>query len=216
MSIQHNVRQGECLSSIAKRYGFADWRTIYEDPQNTEFRQSRPNPNLIYPGDQLWIPDKSPKKLPISTETKHTLQLKSSLTRLRLVLKDEEGKPIASVKYQLAIGDTLNSGFTSGSGLVEQVIPADAQEALLEIWPEGDIGPTAKWNLKLGRLDPLEKLSGIQARLNNLGYYCGKEDGIDGPKTKRAVKAFQADHELKVDGIAGPKTQAALKNEYGC
>ena len=103
MSIQHNIRQGECLSSIAKRYGFADWRTIYEDPQNTEFRQSRPNPNLIYPGDQLWIPDKSPKKLPISTEKKHTLQLKSSLTRLRLVLKDEEGKPIEVLFGALAM-----------------------------------------------------------------------------------------------------------------
>jgi len=216
MSVHHTVQQGECLCSIAKQYGFANWRTLYEDPRNAHLRQERPNPNLIYPGDQLWIRDKSTKTLPASTDQKHTLQLNSPKTRLLMVLKDEEGKPISNVKYQLTIGDTQSSGVTSGSGLVEQIVPADAQEGLLEIWPDGEMQPPAKWNLKPGHLDPVEKLSGIQARLNNLGYYCGKVDGINGPKTERAVKAFQADHGLKVDGIAGPKTQTVLKNEYGC
>jgi peptidoglycan hydrolase-like protein with peptidoglycan-binding domain len=36
------------------------------------------------------------------------------------------------------------------------------------------------------------------------------EDGINGPRTIAAVKAFQAAHGLKVDGIAGPQTHAAL------
>src|SRR5215467_12200413 len=115
MSVQHSVEQGECLSSIAEQYGFANWSTIYEDPSNAQFRQLRPNPNLIYPGDQLWIRDKSSKTLPVCTEKKHTLLLNSSKTRLRMVLKDEEGRPMADVKYELTIGDTQISGVTSGS-----------------------------------------------------------------------------------------------------
>ncbi|MFF5705680.1 peptidoglycan-binding protein [Streptomyces sp. NPDC012794] len=37
-------------------------------------------------------------------------------------------------------------------------------------------------------------------------------DGEFGPKTERAVKAFQRDRRLGVDGIVGPRTWAALRN----
>ncbi|MDR9793622.1 peptidoglycan-binding domain-containing protein [Aeribacillus composti] len=37
-----------------------------------------------------------------------------------------------------------------------------------------------------------------------------KDDGIFGPKTEAAVKAFQKKHGLKQDGIVGPKTWAKM------
>jgi hypothetical protein len=51
---------------------------------------------------------------------------------------------------------------------------------------------------------------GIQKLLQKLGYDPGKIDGLNGPHTEKAVKAFQKDHGLTVDGKAGPKTQAAM------
>lgn len=42
------------------------------------------------------------------------------------------------------------------------------------------------------------------------GYYTGAVDGKAGPKTKTAVRAFQAAHGLKADGIYGAKTNAKL------
>ena len=50
----------------------------------------------------------------------------------------------------------------------------------------------------------------IQATLAALGYRTGPIDGIFGPQTAAAVRAFQADSGLPVDGIAGPMTQARL------
>jgi hypothetical protein len=75
-----------------------------------------------------------------------------------------------------------------------------------------------KWKLQIGRLNPLmEKahtkycISGVQQRLNNLGFYCGKIDGIKGPNTKLAIERFQSLFNLKVDNIPGTgETQPKL------
>lgn len=56
----------------------------------------------------------------------------------------------------------------------------------------------------------MKSLRSIQARLMALGYYKGRIDGISGPKTRAAVRAFQRLHGLRVDGDPGPRTQAEL------
>jgi N-acetylmuramoyl-L-alanine amidase len=58
-------------------------------------------------------------------------------------------------------------------------------------------------------------VSGCQARLRNLGYDPGPIDGIAGPRTEAAVRAFQRDYSLTVDGICGPQTRGKLKEVYG-
>lgn len=50
----------------------------------------------------------------------------------------------------------------------------------------------------------------LQQRLTAKGYGGGSIDGIFGQKTLEAVKAYQAEHGLKVDGIVGAKTWASL------
>lgn len=53
----------------------------------------------------------------------------------------------------------------------------------------------------------------IQCLLTYLGYAPGTIDGVDGPKTRAAVKAFQRDFGgLIVDGVAGASTQKALRH----
>ena len=49
----------------------------------------------------------------------------------------------------------------------------------------------------------------IQQKLVDAGYNI-KVDGIIGPQTKKAIKAFQKEKGLKVDGIVGKNTTAAL------
>lgn len=49
-----------------------------------------------------------------------------------------------------------------------------------------------------------------QEMLKKLGYGPGPIDGMSGPLTDAAVRAFQRDRELVVDGIVGPATRAAL------
>ena len=213
MPIQHVVEQGQCLSSIAKQYNFPDWHTIYEDSLNEAFRQLRPDPNVIYPGDTLYIPDKKPKTENRSTTQVHTFQLAGKATRLRIVIQDVDGTPVGAKNYKLTVDGDTREGTLPPTSLLDEPIPADALVGELAVWVE-ERRPDI-WKLQLGHLDPIEKLSGVQGRLNNLGYFCGHVDGIDGPRTQAAVKAFQTDYQLLVDGIAGPQTKGKLKEVYG-
>jgi hypothetical protein len=55
-----------------------------------------------------------------------------------------------------------------------------------------------------------KKIRRIQRRLVALGFGPLEADGVFGPKTDAAVRAFQQARRLAVDGIVGPKTLAAL------
>lgn len=50
----------------------------------------------------------------------------------------------------------------------------------------------------------------IQTALKNAGFYTGTVDGKLGPKSKKAIEAFQSANGLKADGKVGPKTWEAL------
>ena len=53
----HTVAPGDTLGRIGQRHGLS-WREIYNAPQNAAFRARRPNPNMIKPGDKIYIPSK--------------------------------------------------------------------------------------------------------------------------------------------------------------
>ena len=55
----------------------------------------------------------------------------------------------------------------------------------------------------------------LQEWLNQLGYDCGRPDGIFGTQTDLAVKKFQVNHGLKADGIVGALTWNEIEKELG-
>jgi hypothetical protein len=52
----------------------------------------------------------------------------------------------------------------------------------------------------------------LQGALAAAGFDPGSIDGIFGPRTERAVKAFQAFHGLAIDGVAGSTTPSPLRS----
>ena len=55
-----------------------------------------------------------------------------------------------------------------------------------------------------------QRVTEIQTRLKNWGYYDGAVDGVYGSRTEAAVRWFQRQNGLSTDGQAGPQTLAAL------
>jgi hypothetical protein len=216
----HTVVQGEHLSSIAKKYGFSSYKTIWDHGQNAELKKKRQNPNVIFPGDQLFIPDKGQKEESRNTEQKHRFELKTEKLKLRLVLEDLYEKPIANAKAELRIDNEEFKLTTNGQGRIEQDIKATDERGFLTIKdPQTPINEILI-PIKIGHLDPVDEVSGQKARLNNLGYFAGPLEGKSEEENKAmfqsAVEEFQCDHSLQVDGKCGPNTQAKLKQVHGC
>ena len=209
MTTRYTVVQGDCLSSIAKQFGIADWRTIYNDSKNAAFKQKRPNPNVIFPGDVLYIPDKTRKEVDRPAGARHKFKTKTQKTKVRIRLRNEDDAGFSGKKYELDIGGRKLTGTTAGDGLIEQDIPADAVAGVLTLWLDSDTSkPGLVWALKIGDLDPVEENSGIQARLKNLGFDPGPVDGIVGPKTSAAILSFQMKYGLPENG----KVDSALRD----
>ena len=202
--VEHVVQKGECLSLIAWSYGFTKWETVYEAPENEDFRRLRPNPNVIYPGDVLVIPDLEPHDEPCDTEQRHRFRLLGSKWMLRIRMLDERGKPLANRPFRLSIpGQPALNSKTTDDGLLEAEVPSDAKSATLVFMGQ-------KTTLTLAGLDPVTRVTGVQQRLNNLGFWCGPVDGIVGPLTRRATHAFQIFAGLDASGIVDDATRDAL------
>lgn len=88
--------------------------------------------------------------------------------------------------------------------------------------PDGIIGPATAaaldhavmrqhgMVLKIGSRSDMVAM--VQQKLYMLGFYHGMVDGVFGPNTEAAVRAFQQSVGLPVDGIVGPRTMTALHN----
>jgi len=88
---------------------------------------------------------------------------------------------------------------------VENITEDDDTER--DTLPEPDVDTV---EAVLEEMSPLDLWKERQQWLIDVGYDPGPVDGKYGPKTERAVRAFQQDHGLGVDGVWGPKTQAAM------
>ena len=217
MATDYFVQQGDYLSKIAKEFGFSDYRTIWNHPDNSELKSKRKNPNVLYPGDKLVIPDRTPREEDCAVDKKHTFIAKRQEIRLRLFLEDMYEQPVANAACVLAIEGDSRTITTDSQGKIDEPLPPGTTSATLFIQ---DVKQThlnsVQIPIKIGHLDPLEELSGQSGRLSNLGYFPGNPDDKDDPAFMLAVERFQAEHGLTVDGICGPKTQGKLKDVHGC
>ena len=206
----HAVQQGECLSSIAESYGFTVDR-LWKLSENAGLKQQRKNPNVLFPGDVVFIPEKDDRVESCGTGKRHQFRLdRRPPVELRLRLLSA-GEPIVDEPYRLEIEGTAVEGTTDGQGRILQTIPHSATEALLRV-----DNKHLMLRLALGSLDPLTEITGVQARLNNLGFRCGDVDGQLSPKTRVALESFQETYNLTANGEPSVETQDKLKELHGC
>lgn len=171
MAGYYTVKQGDHVSSIASANGFADYHIVWDHPKNADLKQKRQNPNVLFPGDPLFIPDREERIEPCSTDQRHNFQTKKFQLRLRLVLEDLYEKPIANTPCDLLLREGARHLTTDGAGKIDEIIPADTHDAMLLIKGPATPFQDDQIPIRVGHLDPVDKPSGQAARLTNLGYY---------------------------------------------
>ena len=206
----HVVRPGECISSIARDVG-QFWETIWNDPANAELKAARKDPNVLLPGDRLTIPKIKPRQESCAAEARHRFVRRGEPAEMHLRIL-EDGEPRANEPYTLEVDGQTFDGTTDGDGNVVLPIPGNARHARLVVGPSGD---QVTYKLALGSVDPVSELSGVQGRLQNLGFDCGTPDGQMGPRTQAALRAFQRRNKLPVTGEPDDATRAKLEEVHG-
>lgn len=191
MPEQHEVQLGECISSIAFQYGFFP-DTIWDHPSNSQLRSEREDPNVLAPGDVVNVPDKRPKEYTRSTGERHRFQKKNVPAMLNLTILDD-GVARAFEPFEAIIDGEVVKGATDGDGAISIPISPLAKRAKITV---GDGDDKLVYELRLGHLPPIDRVEGVQARLENLSYPCGDEQGEVGPATLASMHSFQADHGL--------------------
>jgi len=179
-----------------------NWRIIYDAPDNADFKKKRPNPDVIYPGDEIVIPDKKPKEISVQKGATAATSLKPEKTVLRLAVSLDPDKKGPKGRWELQVEGVEDpaKGDLPADGKILAEVPSIAKKAKLALFLTGGDEPEETYHLALGHLDPASTVSGAQERLRRLGYECGEVDGILGVRTHSALLAFQEQNGLDATG----------------
>jgi hypothetical protein len=183
------IKQGDYLALLAYNFGF-DAATVWNDPANAALRQLRPDPNLLWPTDILYIPDqvyKQPTTQSLQTGT--TNNFVSDLPEVPVSLRFVD-PPLASQAFIVQEQPQLTGLTTGADGTVTFSIPVTLQAFTVAFT---DSGTTFVFNT--GHLDPIDTLTGVFQRLQNLGYIGAGATMVPSPDlnvVRDALRAFKA------------------------
>jgi hypothetical protein len=201
----HRVLPGECLASIAERYGFLDPRVVYDHPANEALRQARPDPNVLLAGDEVAIPEPRVRTISGGTEQRYRFVVNRQSTWLRLRLLEPDGSPRAGLPYRIEYQSQVVTGTTGGDGSIVHEVPAWLPSARV-IVTAGDREET--YQVALGYLDPVTHDEGLRQRLRNLGYYVEVPGVPETVLLEYALYAYQHARDL-------PRTRVPDSALYG-
>jgi len=222
------------MSSIAYENGFF-WKTLWNLSQNASLKALRKNPNVLMTGDIVHIPDLTVRNEPGATEQTHKFVLKGVPEFLRMKIMDAQHNPRPNLQYIITIEGNSRHGTTDGTGQLKESIPPNARTGKLTFAAPlaGTTNPVAAkiaaitgkthgprpkqqvMILQLGSLNPISAVSGIKARLANLGFYQGPVDENLDDSTAKAITRFQRKKKLPMTGLADDATKALIQKIHG-
>lgn len=210
------IRQGDYLTKLAHTMGF-DGSAIWNHPRNKPIRERRSEPDMLHPGDILWIPDAPEyKRLTVKSgaSNRYVARIPKKPVELRVQIG---GEPLPKEPYViLGLGPDPVEGATDETGFLKTQVQVHVREIEV-ILPRKNV----TLRLRLGDLDPVDTISGLRKRLLHLGFYHPTQIGIenadaaDGDALVAALKSFQAANNLKATGKMDDDTRKALESAHG-
>jgi len=184
------IKQGDYLAKLAYTLSF-DADTVWNDDKNADLRKLRPDPNFLWPTDVLYIPDsvdQPPAMQSLTTGSANNFVSDAPTTSVSIRFS---GAPLASQPYTVQELPQLTGLTTGGDGTATFSIPITLERFTIAFTASG-----ATFTFDAGHLDPLNTLSGVVQRLQNLGYIAVDyplDDPPDLELLRAALRAFKAD-----------------------
>ena len=243
MAKVHRVAAGDCITSISFGAGFY-WKTLWEHADNGQLSELRKDPNVLFVGDQVVIPERVEKVETRPPEARHRFRLKGVPAMLRLrVMKEKEPEgqerepDIPSTDQKTlttedpeppnpVLGDEPRAGvpymlvidgrLTNGTTDSEGKIevPIPPNARRGELIIDPGTPEETRTPLDLGVLDPITEIRGVSQRLANLSMGC-EPTGKVTPEFDAAVLSFQRKHGLVASGELDAATRAKIQEVHG-
>jgi N-acetylmuramoyl-L-alanine amidase len=137
------------------------------------------------------------------------LELRHRLRQLGLLVSDETGQRTDPGDLFDEVCDHAVRSFQQQRGLrIDGVVDRETYRGLDEArWRLGD--RTLSFAVRHPYVG--DDVAGLQHRLTDMGFDCGRADGVFGPRTENALREFQRNVGLPADGTCGPATFRALR-----
>ncbi len=214
---QYTVEQGDRLPTIARAHGFIRWQTIWDFAKNEDLRKLRGTAHILLPGDKVAIPSKLAREAEVpGGAAEYVVQGASEVLRVRFAgVKCSEENPV-TFKATPDTGGAVE-GTLPSTGKLEIDLPPDTSKVHVELSRAGSDAdqPFAAYDFAVGGLDPSDTTAGIQARLQNLGFYTGPIDGNADDATHTAIAHFRWVKLLDDQDVVDDDFLAALHAAHG-
>lgn len=243
MPTRYVVQPGDCISSLAETNGLL-WENVWNHPENADLKRRRKDPNILFPGDVVLLPDVELRTESKPTDQVHKFALKRTMAKLRIRLMKQPDRDQRAPQGTAGEQGTQHfEGADPETGPEPKEAPRANTPYVLEIdgvirrgktdsdgYIDVPILPSAEnamltldvgtmqetaIPLQLGYLDPIEEICGVKQRLSNLGFTCDDSSNELTDNLEATLRAYQQSRGLTVTGKADGATLDDLKNAHG-
>jgi len=212
------IRQGDHLSRLAATMGF-DADEIWNHERNSELREQRGDPDVLAPGDILYVPEPEECRLELTAKTSNRFEAEIPMIRIDTTL-GYGGQPLANEPYEVRGVGEPRQLTSDGQGRANFEVPATTRQVTLFLPDQGTQAVA-----RIGHLDPPTSESGIATRLTNLGYLMApnvippelamsRDPDARAQRLRQAIRLFQLDNDLEGTGELDEQTHDAIMEQH--
>jgi N-acetylmuramoyl-L-alanine amidase len=141
------VRSGDYLTAIAFRFG-TTVDEIWADPANAELKKRRANPEILAPGDVVFVPETHREWLPVETGAQNKYTARRPVVTVRVILRSPDGKALANQSVTTSPPSSVPLK-TDGDGLLVCAVSFGAR--VLDVSVDGT---SLRFQLRRGQSGP--------------------------------------------------------------
>ncbi len=202
-------------------------QALLEHPKNAPlFEERERDPHMLAPGEILYVPLPEPPTPTVAPQAVNRFVARVPWVHLHLHFESESG-PLANEPFVVeGPAELLDRrrpnpkeplvGTLDAAGNLSLRVPALTPRLLLE-FPDRQIAH----DILVGALDPIDRRTGLGARLLHLGYLPRDQETLDPyvfeteTSERETLESFQRAFALEPSGYADPPTKKTLTDEHG-